>query len=105
MATHQGPDALAYEHPIFGGGHGAFTYFLLRGLNTDEAHASAICLFGRRAWRHMCRTRSTSHQFSQSPTALGGVNLAAPVADLGQPGIPFKVPLDQLKIRTKIWSK
>ncbi len=103
MATHQGPDALAYEHPIFGGGHGAFTYFLLRGLNTDEAHVSGDPFI--RAARLASYVRNAVEEatsFHQSPTALGGVNLATPVADLGQPGIPFqKVPLDQLKIPDK----
>jgi tetratricopeptide (TPR) repeat protein len=103
MATHQGPDALAYEHPIFGGGHGAFTYFLLRGLNTDEARVSGDPFI--RAARLASYVRNAVEQatsFHQSPTPLGGVNLGTPVADLGQPGIPFqKIPLDRLKIPDK----
>ena len=97
------PTRLAYEHPIFGGGHGAFTYFLLRGLNTDEAHVSGDPFI--RAARLASYVRNAVEEatsFHQSPTALGGVDLATPVADLGQPGIPFqKVPLDQLKIPDK----
>ena len=103
MATHQGPDALAYENAIFGGGHGAFTYFLLRGLNTDEARVSGDPYI--RAARLTSYVRNAVEQatsFHQSPTPLGGVDLGTPVADFGQPGIPFqKVPFDQLKIPDK----
>jgi uncharacterized caspase-like protein len=91
MATHQGPDALAYEHPIFGGGHGAFTYFLLRGLNTDEARDPGDSFI--RAVRLGSYVRNAVEQatsFHQSPTPLLGSDLAAPVAVLGKTGIPFQ---------------
>lgn len=37
LALAAGPDQLAWEHPRFGGGHGAFTWFLYKGLGEGDA--------------------------------------------------------------------
>lgn len=87
-ATHQGPDALAYEDPKFG--HGVFSYFLLRGLATGEARQSPsdryITAQGLSSfietWVQKATTSDRDGKPRQKPTSLIGTGLAHEIADL-----------------------
>jgi tetratricopeptide (TPR) repeat protein len=86
-ATHQGPDAYAYEDFIFG--HGVFSYFLLRGLESGEAHApdsrfiTAASLSNYvETWVQHATTSTRDRQPRQKPTPLLGVPLGYQIADV-----------------------
>jgi tetratricopeptide (TPR) repeat protein len=95
-ATHQGPDALAYEDPKFG--HGVFTYFLLRGLATGEARQSEsdnyITAVGLsnfvETWVQKATTSARDGKPRQKPTSLIGVGMGHEIADLRLAGPEFK---------------
>ena len=95
-ATHQGPDALAYEDSTFG--HGVFTYFLLRGLATPEASVpgdhvvTAVSLKSYVENSVQTVTTGTDRKPRQSPTAILGVPLGYEVADLDLDGPKFNDP-------------
>jgi tetratricopeptide (TPR) repeat protein len=94
-ATHQGPDAFAYEDPKFG--HGVFTYFLLRGLAAGEARdtpddryitAGGLSRFVE-TWVQRATTSTKDGKPRQKPTSLLGVALGREIADLTLPGPAF----------------
>ncbi len=103
MATTQGSDAYAYESKIFDGGHGVFTYFLLRGLNTSEARLPGdTFLRAAPLSGYVYQQVQAATSFRQTPTPMVGTNQTAVVADLGKKGIDFKpIPVDQLRIPAK----
>lgn len=105
-ATHAGPDAYAYEDPVFG--HGLFTYFLLRGLASDEARtgadqrivtASSLSTYVEK-WVQRATTGPRDKEARQKPLSLLGMPLGAPVADLSLPGPKFEDsrPLETLVV-------
>lgn len=99
LATHEGKDAFAYESPALGQGHGVFTYFLLRGLNSDEARAPGrnVVTAGRLS-RYVTDNVETVTGGAQLPNPMLGIKLDTVVADLDKQGIDFdKTPLNQLK--------
>ncbi|HVN04830.1 MAG TPA: tetratricopeptide repeat protein [Bryobacteraceae bacterium] len=102
LATHAGPDAVAYENKLFDGGHGAFTYFLLRGLNTDEAREPGdLYVRAARLTSYVTEAVEKVTSFHQMPTPMVR-DLSQAVADFKKQGIQFKqVPLDQLRIPQK----
>jgi tetratricopeptide (TPR) repeat protein len=94
-ATHQGPDALAYEDATFG--HGVFSYFLLRGLATGEARqslndryitAAALSDF-LNTWVQKATTSNRDGKPRQKPHAVIGTGLAHELADLQLAGPEF----------------
>jgi tetratricopeptide (TPR) repeat protein len=91
--------ANAYEDPVFGGGHGAFTYFLLRALNTREA-AHGDLLSAPELWNYVQSNVSEATLFLQNPTSVSNMDRDAAIADLRLPGLPTQYnPLpDQLKL-------
>jgi tetratricopeptide (TPR) repeat protein len=103
LATNPGWKAFAYENKIFNGGHGVFTYFLLRGLNTDEARAPGDSYIrAGRLSAYVQNSVQTATQFRQVPTPMVGTELDEVIADFNEPGIEFKqTPIDQLLIPSK----
>jgi tetratricopeptide (TPR) repeat protein len=103
LATTQGTDALAYESKIFDGGHGVFTYFVLRALNTYEARLPGATYlraapFSGYVFQHV----QASTNFRQTPTPMLGTTQTAIMADFGKTGIDFKpTPIDRLRIPDK----
>jgi tetratricopeptide (TPR) repeat protein len=120
-ATHQGPDALAYEDPKFG--HGVFTYFLLRALDTDDARqspadryltAGGLSKFVE-TWVQNATTSERDRKARQKPTTILGVGLGHELVDLSLPGPAFRdtrplasmtIPENRLgKLRRQLPSK
>jgi tetratricopeptide (TPR) repeat protein len=93
-ATHPGPDAYAYEDPIFG--HGIFSYFLLRGLESDDARipnqrivtATSLSNYVE-TWVQKATTSPNDNVPRQKPLSLLGVALGSRIADLSLPGPKF----------------
>ena len=81
------PDEFSLEGPQFGGGHGAFTYFLLKALvgAADEdgdkvVNADEVINFVRTEVRK-------ATQRKQNPRDFGNMKGGAPLSDLNKPGI------------------
>jgi tetratricopeptide (TPR) repeat protein len=103
-ATHEGPDAYAYEDPIFG--HGIFSYFLLRGLRSDEARVGdrRIVTAGSLSdyvekWVQQATKGPRDKEARQKPLSRLGMPLGAAVANLDLPSPTFDSrPLERLVV-------
>ena len=92
-----GPKQYSFESERFGGGHGAFSYFLMRGLNGDadadrdgKVRSGELAEYVRSSVRQATRGR-------QTPRESGTMDADAVLIDrLDQPGIAVKdwTPLD-----------
>ncbi|MEO8659588.1 MAG: tetratricopeptide repeat protein [Bryobacteraceae bacterium] len=100
LATHQGRDAFAYESKIFSPGHGAFTYFLLRALNTPEArNPSGNFVSAANLTQYVLTNVMNATGGRQVPTPAIGVDLDTPIADLNKAGFAFdQTPLASLRL-------
>lgn len=93
-ATHSGPDAVAYEDPIFG--HGVFSYFLLRGLESNEARAgdnrfvTADSLSNYVVTWVRNATKGAEKEPRQVPDPQLGVPLGSLIANLDLPAPKFE---------------
>lgn len=88
-------DEESIEGENFGGGHGAFTYFLLRGLNgeADAAQRGKVTMGDLSTYVPMNVRDST--QGKQLPKQIGAIDETRILADLSQDGItlgPFTGP-------------
>jgi hypothetical protein len=104
LATHRGPDAYAYESDRLGDGHGAFTYFLLRGLNTQEAmDADGQFVTLADLTNYVTQNVSFVTRNKQLPTSVLGASLDTRVADLTKTGLSsFAAPaVSQLRLPTE----
>ncbi len=92
-ATNASKNALAYEDEIFDRGHGVFTYFLLRGLNTAEAPlllglaSDSISAAALKTYVEARVAYATGGR--QTPTTALGLDPEEEVASLRKPGMPF----------------
>jgi tetratricopeptide (TPR) repeat protein len=82
------PGEVSVEHERFGGGHGAFSYFLLRGLNGDadenrngEIDAGELIEYVRAKVREATRNRQTPRETGTLPAS------SVLARNLDQPGI------------------
>jgi tetratricopeptide (TPR) repeat protein len=100
LATHQGRDAFAFESKIFSPGHGAFTYFLLRALNTPEArNQTGNFVSAANLTQYVLTNVMSATGGRQVPTPAIGINLDTPIADLNKPGVAFdQTPLASLRL-------
>lgn len=101
LATHQGKDAYAFESKVFAPGHGAFTYFLLRGLNTHEARSPAgNFVSAGNLTQYVLTNVMAVTGGRQVPTPAIGVDLDTPVADLAKDGIAAfdQTPIAKLRL-------
>jgi tetratricopeptide (TPR) repeat protein len=91
-ATNESRNALAYEDEIFDRGHGAFTYFLLRGLNTGEAPlmlgmvSDSISAAALKTYVEARVAYATGGR--QSPTTRLAIDPMEEIASLKKDGIP-----------------
>ncbi|MFN7994555.1 MAG: tetratricopeptide repeat protein [Bryobacteraceae bacterium] len=92
-ATNESKNALAFEDEIFDRGHGAFTYFLLRGLNTGEAPlmlgmvSDSISAAALKTYVETRVAYATAGR--QSPTTALGIDPEEEIANLKKAGMPF----------------
>jgi tetratricopeptide (TPR) repeat protein len=93
----------AYENKIFGGGHGAFTYFVLRGLNSREAAepGNIVSPNGLYGYLEKQLLRATGNR--QMPDRILSTSLPA-IADLTKDGLPFDVTAVDVRIDPSEWK-
>jgi len=84
------PTELSIESPDFGGGHGAFTWSLLRGLSglADTDHDGFVTAGELIDFVFSDVKKLTSGH--QSPTDFGNMEEATKLSDLSKPGIPLQ---------------
>jgi tetratricopeptide (TPR) repeat protein len=90
-----GPREYSYEGPQYGGGHGAFSYFLLDALNGEADYNRDGVVNVGEVIEHV-REKVVEATFSrQHPRDLGSMERAVTVAEMRHPGITlarFSVP-------------
>ena len=77
----------ALEDVSFGGGHGAFTYFVLRGLNAPEAAGTARQVNARALFEYVHTQVRQTTKDRQMPDRQ--ISKDVVLADLAMPGLPF----------------
>lgn len=81
------PDQYSIEAPNFGGGHGAFTYFLLRGLNGDAENRSTGMIGPNDIFKYVLDKVVEATDSQQSPERTGFLSSDASLVDLDKEGI------------------
>jgi len=81
------PDQYSIEAPNFGGGHGAFTYFLLRGLNGEAENPSTGVIGPNDIFRYVLNKVEEATDSQQSPEKTGFLSSDASLVDLDKAGI------------------
>ena len=91
------PDQYSIEAPNFGGGHGAFTYFLLKGLNGDAENTSTGMIGPNDIFKYVLNKVEDATDSQQSPEKTGFLSSEVSLVDLDKPGIELKpfVPLER----------
>ena len=84
------PDEYSIEGANFGGGHGAFTYFLLRGLNGDAENKSTGAIGPNDIFTYVLNKVRDATDSQQSPKETGSLSSDASLVDLDKPGIQLK---------------
>jgi tetratricopeptide (TPR) repeat protein len=82
-----GPKQVSFEGPEYGGGHGVFSYFVLKGLEgaADEDKNGIVDVGELSAYVENEVYKATKH--SQHPTHFGTSDETLKLSDLGKPGI------------------
>ena len=81
------PKEVSYEGPQFGGGHGAFSYYLLKALN-GQADTNTDGFVNVNELIEYVRTNvATGTGDKQHPRDFGNIDNAIPLADVKKPGI------------------
>ncbi len=90
------PDQYSIEAPNFGGGHGAFTYFLLRGLNGEAENKSTGMIGPNDIFKYVLNKVEEATDSQQSPEKSGFLSSDASLVNLDKPGIqlPPYTPLE-----------
>ena len=85
-----GPKESSFESPEYGGGHGAFTYFVLKGLSgeADAAGNRDGVVDARELYDYVYRQVEAATNDKQHPREFGSFENKLPLADLGKPGEP-----------------
>ena len=90
------PDQYSIEATNFGGGHGAFTYFLLRGLTGEAENTSTGMIGPNDIFKYVLNKVEEATDSQQSPEKTGFLRSDASLVDLDKAGIqlppytPFK---------------
>ena len=85
------PKELSYEGPQFGGGHGAFSYFLIKGLN-GEADKNGDGRVNVNELIEYVRTQvAAGTEDKQHPRDFGTMDNAVPLSDVKKPGIQLAI--------------
>jgi len=81
---------LSLEGPDYGGGHGAFSYFLMDGLNgrADELHHGTVAMSDLSLYVTQAVRNGTDKK--QVPKQIGTIDDKYVLADLSKPGIDLK---------------
>ena len=96
-ATRAGQTAL--ESVNFGGGHGAFTYFLLRALNGDADADNNGSITLDEIYRYVSTQVRSATSGKEIPRVSGGLPLNTPLADTAKQGLtlpPYTNPPAQV---------
>ncbi len=86
------PKELSYEGPDFGGGHGAFSYFVLKGLlgDADEDKTGKVTIDNLISFvRNNVEKRTKTFSKVQHPNEAGTFKGEQPLSDLSKPGVPM----------------
>ncbi|HET8550393.1 MAG TPA: tetratricopeptide repeat protein [Bryobacteraceae bacterium] len=81
------PKELSYEGPQFGGGHGAFSYFLLKGLNGDADKNKDSIVNVNEIIGYVAEKVAAGTNDKQHPRDFGNMDNTVPLADVRQPGL------------------
>jgi len=81
------PRELSIEGPQFGGGHGAFSYFVLKGLNGEADKNSDQIVDVNELISYVQTKVPEATQDKQHPREFGTFDNALPLADVRKPGI------------------
>jgi tetratricopeptide (TPR) repeat protein len=85
-----GPKESSYEGPEYGGGHGAFTYFVLKGLSGEadaEGNRDGI-VDARELFDYVYHQVEKATTNKQHPREFGSFENRLRLADLGKPEVP-----------------
>lgn len=83
------PKELSYEGQEFGGGHGAFSYFLLKGLNGAADKSKDGIVNVNELIDYVRAEVATATSDKQHPRDFGNLDNAFVLADTRKPGIPL----------------
>ena len=86
------PRELSYESPDFGGGHGVFSYFVMKGLlaDADEDKTGKVTIDNLiRYVRNQVETSTKKFQKVQHPNEAGSFKGEQALSDLSKPGVPL----------------
>ena len=84
------PRELAYEGSQFGGGHGAFTYSLVKGLNGEADRDSNGIVTSGELIGYVRDEVEEATDRRQHPTEMGSWDTSSPLSDVRKPGITIK---------------
>jgi tetratricopeptide (TPR) repeat protein len=91
----------AFESPVFGGGHGAFSYFLISGLNGSAAFSGAEALHWSELAHYVNDSVYRATNGKQSPRDVPSREDLLVLSDIHRPGIrmpPFQpMPKEELR--------
>ncbi len=79
----------AFESPVFGGGHGAFSYFLISGLNGSAAFSGAEVLHWSELAHYVNDSVYRATNGKQSPRDVPSREDMIVLSDIHRPGIPL----------------
>jgi Flp pilus assembly protein TadD len=79
----------AFESPVFGGGHGAFSYFLISGLNGSAASSGADALRWSELAYYVNNSVYRATNGNQSPRDVPSREDLIVLSDIHRPGIPL----------------
>ena len=79
----------AFESPVFGGGHGAFSYFLISGLNGSAAFSGADALHWSELAHYVNDSVYRATNGKQSPRDVPSREDLIVLSDIHRPGIPL----------------
>lgn len=83
------PKELSHEGPQFGGGHGAFSYYLLKGLNGAADKNGDGIVDVNETIEYVRREVAEGTGDKQHPRDFGAASSSLPLSDARQPGIPL----------------
>ncbi|MBK9169143.1 MAG: tetratricopeptide repeat protein [Bryobacterales bacterium] len=81
------PRELSYEGPEFGGGHGAFSYFLLKALNGEADANGDNIVDANEIINYVQREVAKATNDKQHPREFGAMDNVIPFSDISKPGI------------------
>ena len=83
------PKELSHEGPQYGGGHGAFSYYLLKGLNGAADKNNDGIVDVNEAIEYVRREVAEGTADKQHPRDFGTASSTAPLSDIRKAGIPL----------------